>query len=245
MAQNVSIEGRKVESRGWTTEQNKGYSSLMRAVSSYSRAVVKHLPCETTLLQKVQASFEDAVETAHGEQHLRQVVKDCPDVNQAAESPVQPQDFVDTVVRIIKTKTKRLKQHSRRASAREKKQKQDVQQKRAKWPKELEELAEDFKNWNQDIFLHIAMSVLSDHFTQKGMEVRIADGIQDTYRRIDIKEQIACHGSVLGLADYAIPESKEHAMAAQAQDSWDEFYNNLDFWLEQDAQGNFCRVTAL
>ena len=27
--------------------------------------------------------------------------------------------------------------------------------------------------------------------------------------------------------------------------SWDEFYNNLDFWLEKDAQGNFCRVTAL
>jgi len=234
-----------VESRGWTPRQNSGYSSLVRALSSYSRAVVKYLPCEFTLLQKVQAIFEDAVFTADAEQHFDTVVEGYSGNKNGVNASAEPQDFVETVVRILKTKTKRLKQHSRRATARTTKGGKHVQQEVAKWPKELISEADDFRNWSQDIFMHIAILILSEHLAAKGMEVTVMDGIQDVYRRSDIKEQIQCHNGVLGVQSYAIQESKENALVAKANNSWDEFYDNLDYWLQKDSQGNYTRVCAL
>lgn len=245
MAQFVSFEGSKVESRGWTPQEKQGYSSLTRALSSHCRAIVKYTPYDSTLLERLQVVLEDAVETANGEQHLRKVVEDCPDVEHAAKSPVRPEDFVETVVRILKTKTKRLKQHSRRAKARTAKASNNVQHKVAKWPKELISEAEDFRNWNQDIFMHVAIIAMSEHFTQQGMEVKMADGIQDSYRRNDITDQIQCHRDVLGVHSYDIQASKQTAMVAKADNSWDEFYDNLDYWLQKDSQGNYTRVCAL
>jgi len=244
MAQFVSIEAWRVNGRGWTPQQNREYSSLVRALSSYCRAVVKYAAYNLTLLEKAQEVLDDAAETAKAEMHLRTVVEESQDSTHAVDVPATPEDFVRTVVRIMKTKTKRLKQHSRRA-ARVQNTGAKVQQKVAEWPKELISEAGDFKNWSQDIFMHIAIVVMSKYFEAEGIEVQIADGIQDSYRRHDLKDQIKSHGSVLGVVDYAIPESRESAMAARAKDSWDEFYDNLDFWLQKDKAGNYLRVSTL
>merc|ERR1719231_779026 len=109
MAQIVSITGRKVDSRGWTPQQNSGYSSLVRALSSHGRAIVKYVPCESILRETVQAMLEDAVLTANAEQHLKGVVEGYSDAPKVVPALAKPQEFVETVVRIVKTKTKRLK----------------------------------------------------------------------------------------------------------------------------------------
>lgn len=189
--------------------------------------------------------IEDAVTTAEAEQHLKGVAEGFSDAQQAVAAPAKPQEFVETVVRIVRTKTKRVKQHSRRAKARAAKDPQEVQHKWLKWPKELIENAEDFKNWGQDVFMHVAVIVMSEHLQAQEFEVRMTDGITDMYRRHDIKNLIECHKDVLGVHEYGIPESKESARVAKAIDSWDEFYDNLDYWLQKDSHGNYTRVCAL
>lgn len=203
-APEVSISAWDVKVRGSPRIICGTYGEIVRMLSSYGRAVVRYAPCGETVFQAVQAALQSAVTRAEAEQHLRQV-------EAAHNKKLQSNDsiaelFVSNITAILKAKTKRLKQHARRAKARAARSRSTLVHCRS-WPEDLTATADEFQDWDQDIFMHVAMKVLAQHFQQAGLEVEVADGIRVWQLRDKVKKLIRNFGKIIGVQEYNVEET--------------------------------------
>jgi len=207
----VEFDVGKAKSQGLTTAEESAYSELVRSLSSFGRAVVKHLPSQITLLQYVQEAFEDAEKTASAELHLEDVATGS--VNgSTAVAVANKQNFAAKAARIIVAKSKRLKQHARRAKHRAQ-QNNTKGREQPEWPAAIKQNAEDISQWQQDLFMHVAMLVVSEHFESKGMLVNRTDDSRGKQQRKQIKKHIHFHGDTIGVAAF---ELKGFALMSRA-----------------------------
>jgi len=196
-----------VRSRGFTESENSAYTELVRSLSSFGRAVVKHLAPEKTLLQFVQDAFEDAERTSTAELHLQQVCSDFDNASKAAATRSNKEQFARKMGRIIQAKSKRLKQHSRRAQARAIKHAGNGATNvlgTAKWPTLLAETAENFQEWKVDLFMHIAMLVLSRYFEEQGLMVNRTDEIRTKQQQKKIKKLFHFNATEIGVDKFEL-----------------------------------------
>lgn len=196
----------QVKSPGMTTAEESAYSELVRSLSSFGRAVVKHLSSQITLLQYVQEAFADAEKTASAELHLEQVANGFADVSTAAVISNQ-QEFATKVARIVIAKTKRLKQHSRRAVARAIRNAGNnarTVQGKAEWPTLIAETAKNFGEWQVDLFMHVAMLVVSEHFESRGVMVNRKDEIRTKQQQKQIKKLFHFNSTEIGVDKFEL-----------------------------------------
>ena len=71
----VKFDVGQVKGLGLKTAEKSALTELVRSLSSFGRAVVKHLPSSMTLLKYVQDAFFDAEATATAELHLQHVAE--------------------------------------------------------------------------------------------------------------------------------------------------------------------------
>lgn len=215
-AEYVEFDAGKVEGRGWTEKENAAWTELVRSLSSFSRAVVKHLPSGKPLLQYSEEVFEDAKTTADAELYFDAVCQESQSTSMAAETESKQEQFAQKVTRIILAKSKRVKQHSRRAQARANRNAQrdaSAVQNKAEWPTLIAETAENFKEWKGDLFMHIAMLTLSEHFEKQGLLVNRRDDSRTKQQRKQIKKLIHFHAEQIGVDKF---ELKGFAFISQA-----------------------------
>lgn len=210
-AEFVEFDVGMVKGTGFTEAENTAYSELTRSLSSFGRAVVKHLPSDKTLLQYVQDAFQDAEKTVLAELHFDNVCSEFADGSTTAQMSTQ-QKFATKAARIVQAKSKRLKQHSRRAAARATAGTNDVRNK-AEWPALVAETAQNFTGWKVDLFMHVAMLVVSEHFEGKGIMVNRKDDTRTKQQQKHIKKLIHFHGSEIGVDKF---ELKGFAFVARA-----------------------------
>jgi hypothetical protein len=196
----------QVKSPGMTTAEESAYSELVRSLSSFGRAVVKHLSSKITLRQYVQEAFADAEKTASAELHLERVANGSSDVSSAAGVANQ-QELATKVARIVQAKSKRLKQHSRRAAKRANRNASgsaNAVQNNARWPTLIAETAENFQEWKVDLFMHVAMLVMSEHFEGKGIMVNRKDETRTKQQQKQVKKIIHFHGAEVGVDKFEL-----------------------------------------
>merc|ERR1712146_451892 len=122
------------------------------------------------------------------------------------------QDFKDArhdvsaIVRIIATKTKRIKQHARRARARAATANGNATPVRPQWPKQLQAEAKYHQNWRVSLFMHVAAIVFTQHIKALKLQVQVDDSRLLPQDKCDISELIGNNASSIGLSKYALPK---------------------------------------
>lgn len=207
-ARNVLIERCNVMIRGLKQNVDREYGELVRVLSSNARALVKYAPRAGTLAEMVTDTFSDALLKGEAEQHLKAVQRDFDGAEaQSFEDNVFNGEFVKGVTTRLASKTKRIKQHFRRAKARA--QKAGREQVQHEWPVDLALAAEDVENWNEDVFMHVAMRIMAAYFTKRGLQVKVYDGIHDYELRGNIQMLIENHGQhAIGIREYVVLPSR-------------------------------------
>lgn len=203
----VEFDVGQVKGTGWTAEENAAWSELVRSLSSFARAVVKHLTADNTLLQYVQKVFDDAIETAQAELHLLQVCQDFEKASLKAAAQTDQEQLASKVARIIMAKTKRIKQHSRRAATRAQKHKvggANSVRNKARWPPAIAETAENFESWRVDLLMHISMLVVSNYFESQGMLVNRRDDSRTKQEQKQIKKLFHFHATEIGVEKFEL-----------------------------------------
>jgi len=198
----VEFDVGKVNNMGWTETENAAWTELVRSLSSFSRAVVKYLPSNKSLLQYSEEVLVDAMRTADAELYFDAVCNKSPKDSTAAETTSTQAQFAEKTARIVSAKTKRLKQHSRRASARAKPLGNSATgvQGKAKWPALLAETAQNHQEWRVDLFMHISMIVVSKYLEDKGLLVNRTDNIRTKQQQKQIKKLLHFHSDEVGVA---------------------------------------------
>jgi len=199
----VEFDVGQVKGPGLKTAEKSAFTELVRSLSSFGRAVVKHLPSSMTLLKYVQDAFVDAEATAAAELHLQNVAEGSNNALTTAAASDQ-QDFAAKAARIIVAKSKRLKQHARRAQARAKRSNAGSVQGRPEWPAALKEGAEDISNWQYDLFMHVAMLVVSKYIEDQGTPVNRVDTSRQKQHRKQVKKLIHFHGDSIGVQQFEL-----------------------------------------
>jgi len=155
------------------------------------------------LLQSAQEVLQDSVDRAGAERHLRQA--------EAQYNKKEPRNteelFAEDASGILKSKTKRLKQHSGRSQARAEKGRTLQSLKSHLWPQIMLAAALDFPDWDQDLFMHIAIKVMAGYFELQGLQVETKDGIRVWQLREQVKKIIAECSSSVGVCRYELSES--------------------------------------
>lgn len=199
----VSITSWSVTVRGSSKLVEAKYEEIVRALSSYGRAVVKYAPYGDNLLNAVQDAMRGAVDRVTAEQHLQEVEAEFDGKRMQGNGELE---FATNVASILASKTKRLKQHSRRAKSRA--VKSSLSKNRSQvWPCQLVQSAEQFPDWDQDIFMHVAIQVMASYFEQNGLQVHKSDGIRVQQLRDNVKMLISSHGNSIGVHTYDVAES--------------------------------------
>lgn len=202
----VEFDVGQVKGPGLMTAEKSAYSELVRSLSSFGRAVVKYLPSDNTLLQYVQTAFEDAKSTTQAELHLQTV---CDNFDKAANTmttETQHVQFAEKCARILVAKTKRMKQHSRRAEARAAKlgNGADNVSGKARWPSLIAETANNYQEWRTDIVMHLSMLVVSEYVEDQGMLVNRNDTTRTKQQQKHIKKLLHFHSDEVGVAAFEL-----------------------------------------
>lgn len=66
------------------------------------------------------------------------------------------------------------------------------------WPQDLSTTAIEFQDWDQDIFMHVAMKIMSMCFEKQGLQVESKDGIRVWQMREKTKALIEKHSKFIG-----------------------------------------------
>lgn len=202
----VRIKEWKVESGDWQESIGAAYSDLVRALAGYGRAVVKYTPGGVTLMDNVKTASTEARSTATAELQLRRVCDEHAGTKKELTIKEFDQAIADNIksmARIIVTRTKRLKQHARRANERAKKRGGATDSNEVKkWPQELVKAAEDTNNWNTSLFVHIARLVIAQELKAKGLQVEIQDNILRKQDRQSLKSLFTSCADSIGVQKY-------------------------------------------
>lgn len=206
-AEYVEFDAGKVDNRGWTEAENAAWTEVVRSLSSFLRAVVKHLTSDKTLLQYSTDVFADAAKTADAELYFDSVCHSSQGVKEATDRTSSQAQFAIKVARIVLAKAKRLKQHSRRAAARANRNATNgaaTTQTRAKWPTPIAETAEHFEGWKVDLLMHVAMLTVSQYFEDKGLMVNRKDETRTKHEQKQVKKLIHFHGPEIGVDKFEL-----------------------------------------
>ena len=76
------------------------------------------------------------------------------------------------------------------------------------WPAGMLSAAMEFHDWDQDVFMHVAIKVMAGHFEQQQLQVEAKDGIRVWQLRNEVKKLIAKHGNHIGVSEYELKEAE-------------------------------------
>merc|ERR1711907_764455 len=118
------------------------------------------------------------------------------------EKQVFDEGFYSHTCSVIMSKSKRLKQHARRASGRAAKQgKSQVQ---CLWPEEVTAVAQQHNHWHIDVFMQVAVVTMEQYLKHNGLQVETYDGIKAPQYRKQLEQLVKNQSSSIGI-DKRIP----------------------------------------
>lgn len=133
--------------------------------------------------------------------------------SQLTGKPHEEAEIVQIVAKIVERKSKRLKQHARRAKARAAKRVAGKQQAEKgeqtkpspdPWPRQIKNEAVYHGNWRFSLFMYVAGLAVARYLQAQKLQVHISDDMLQTTDIEDIKELIENNAKCIGVSKYKV-----------------------------------------